>query len=85
MAQKSKSILKRQRQQEVRYHRNQHYKSQMKTAIKKVLSVTKKDEAETLYKEAISLIDRLVSKGIIHKNTAARRKSTISRHLNSLP
>jgi len=57
----------------------------MKTAIKKVLSATKKDEAESLYKEAISLIDRLVSKGITHKNTAARRKSKISHHLNSLP
>ena len=85
MAIKSKSILKRQRQQERHYHRNQHYKSQMKTAIKKVLSATKKDEAESLYKEAISLIDRLVSKGITHKNTAARQKSKISHHLNSLP
>ncbi len=56
----------------------------MKTAIKRVLSSSKKEEAETLHKDAVSLIDRLVTKGIIHKNTAARRKSAISRHLNSL-
>lgn len=85
MAQKSKSILKRQRQQVKRYQRNQHFKSQMKTTVKKALSATSKDEAEPLYKDAISILDRLVSKGIIHKNTAARRKSKISHHLNSLP
>lgn len=56
----------------------------MKTAVKKVLSAAQKDEALKFYTEAVSLIDRLVTKGIIHKNTAARRKSAISRHLNSL-
>jgi len=57
----------------------------MRTAIKKVLTTSKKDEAEVLYKNAISILDRLVSKGIIHKNTASRRKSQISRYYNSLP
>jgi len=85
MPNKSRSVLKRQKQQKTRYSRNQHYKSQMRTAIKKVLTTSKKDEAEVLYKNAISILDRLVSKGIIHKNTASRRKSQISRYYNSLP
>ena len=84
MAGKSKSVLKRQRQQEVRRRRNQPYKTQVKSAVKRVLSATKREEAEPLYREAVSLIDGLVSKGVIHQNTAARRKSRISRYLNSL-
>jgi len=44
----------------------------------------KKDEAEKLYKEAVSIIDKAAGKGLIKKNTAARRKSRITRHLNSL-
>ncbi|UCH66858.1 MAG: 30S ribosomal protein S20, partial [Ignavibacterium sp.] len=43
-----------------------------------------KEEAEKLYKEAVSVIDRSVDKGKIHKNTAARKKSQLTRHLNSL-
>ena len=84
MVQKSKSVLKRQRQQVAHTQRNRHSKSRMKSAVKNVLSATKHDQAEPMYREAVSLIDGLVSKGIIHKNTAARRKSKISRHLNSL-
>ena len=43
-----------------------------------------KNEAETLYREAISIIDNLTSKKILHKNTAARRKSSLTKHVNSL-
>lgn len=56
----------------------------MRTATKKVLGTNKKDEAEPLYREAISIIDSLVSKKALQKNTAARRKSAITRHFNSL-
>lgn len=76
--------MKRRKQQEIRYQRNKRYKSQMRTAVRKVLTSTSRDEAEPMYREAVSLIDGLVAKGIIHRNTAARRKSVISRHLNTL-
>ena len=84
MPDRSKSVLKRQRQEGKHYQRNKHQKSRMKTAVRKVISATNRDEAEPLYRNAVSLIDRLAGKGIIHRNTAARRKSAINRHLNSL-
>lgn len=56
----------------------------MKTAVKKVMSASDRKVAEPLYREAVSLLDRLSTKGIIHSNMAARKKSTLSRHLNSL-
>jgi small subunit ribosomal protein S20 len=56
----------------------------LRSAVKNVLTSSKKDEAEKLYKEAVSIIDKAAGKGLIKKNTAARRKSRITRHLNSL-
>mgnify|MGYP003323263184 CR=1 FL=1 len=56
----------------------------LRTAIKKVLECKKKDEADSLYKNAISIIDKLSQKKIIHSNTAARKKSTLSKFYNSL-
>ena len=41
-------------------------------------------EAEKLYKEAVSVLDKGTIKGLIKKNTASRKKSMITRHLNSL-
>ena len=84
MPEKSKSVLKRQRQSEEANKSNRRYKSKMKTAIRKVLESTERNEAESLYREAVSAIDTLVSKGVIHKNMAANRKSRITRYLNSL-
>ena len=43
-----------------------------------------KKEAELVYKDAVKVIDKAVSKNLIHKNTGARRKSQITRFLNSL-
>ncbi|MBC8175655.1 MAG: 30S ribosomal protein S20 [Candidatus Marinimicrobia bacterium] len=81
---KNLSVQKRERQQQKAYLRNKHYKSQMKTAIKKVLLSTTREEGEKVYRQAVSIIDSLVSKGIIHKNTAGRKKSQITKYLNSL-
>ncbi|MFQ6615572.1 MAG: 30S ribosomal protein S20 [Fidelibacterota bacterium] len=84
MAGKTRSVRKRLRQQRKRYQRNRSYTSQMKTLVKKVVSSSDKKQAEPMYREAVSLLDRLAAKGIIHRNLAARKKSTLSRHLNSL-
>ena len=81
---RTKSVKKRQRQQTANYKRNQERKSQMKSAVSKVLNSKSKDEAEILYRKAISIIDGLESKNIVHKNTAARRKSALTKYLNSL-
>lgn len=63
---------------------NKSYESTLKTHYKKVLDAEKKDEVEKLYKEAISIIDRGATKGIIHLNNAARKKAALTRHINKL-
>ena len=79
-----KSAKKRIRQNEVRRLRNKAALSEIKTLAKKVHSIEKKDEAEVGLRKAVSTIDRNVSKGRLHKNTAARKKSKLVRYVNSL-
>jgi small subunit ribosomal protein S20 len=69
-----KSAEKRQRQNEKRRLRNSAVQSSMKTAVKKVISARGQDVA---LKKALSAIDRAASKGVIHKNAAARKKSRL--------
>ncbi|MAV97013.1 MAG: 30S ribosomal protein S20 [Candidatus Marinimicrobia bacterium] len=76
--------IKRERQDKKRRVRNLESLSKLRTSIKKVLSSTTKKEAELVYKDAVKVIDKAVSKNLIHKNTGARRKSQITRFLNSL-
>jgi len=78
------SELKRVRQSEKANAYNNHYKSMMRTSIKKVLNSTSKEDAVVLKDEAFKVIDKVASKGIIHKNKAANQKSRISRHINTL-
>ncbi|MAM98603.1 MAG: 30S ribosomal protein S20 [Candidatus Marinimicrobia bacterium] len=78
------SELKRVRRSRKANLYNNHYKSMMKTSIKKVLASSSKDDASSLKNEAFKIIDKVASKGVIHKNKAANQKSRISRHLNSL-
>ena len=79
----SGSGLKRVRQSRRDNLRNRHYKSMMKTSIKKVMEASKKDAPELL-NQAISTIDRVYGKGIIHKNRASHYKSKLNKHINSL-
>lgn len=58
--------------------------SKLKTLTKKVMDSENKAEAEKLYKEAVAFADKTASKGRIHKNTASRRKSSMTKHVNSL-
>tara|TARA_Y100001934_G_scaffold273802_1_gene364730 strand:- start:825 stop:1082 length:258 start_codon:yes stop_codon:yes gene_type:complete len=76
--------IKRERQDKKRNAINSAKNSDMRTAIKRVLESTDFSKAESPYRKAVSVIDKMVSKGHLKKNTAARRKSQISRHLNSL-
>ena len=78
------STLKRVRQSRKANDYNNHYKSMMKTSIKKALDSSSKKDAESLKNEAFKIIDKVASKGIIHKNKAANQKSRISKHINSL-
>ena len=79
----SGSELKRVRQSLRNNLRNRHYKSMMKTSIKKVMEADKKD-ASALLDQAISTIDRVCGKGIIHQNRASNHKSKLIKYVNSL-
>ena len=79
----SGSELKRVRQSRRNNLRNRHYKSIMKTSIKKVMEADKKD-ASSLLDQAISTIDRVCGKGIIHQNRASHHKSKLTKYINSL-
>ncbi|MCE1187704.1 MAG: 30S ribosomal protein S20 [Ignavibacteria bacterium] len=57
--------------------------SKMKTLTKKVFEADKAG-ADATYKEAVSYIDKMVAKGRVHRNTAARRKSQLTKHVASL-
>ena len=76
--------LKRERQDKKRRARNIADMSMLRTHIKSVLQSSDKTEAEKLYTSAVRVIDKAVKKNLIHQNTGSRRKSQITRHLNSL-
>jgi small subunit ribosomal protein S20 len=82
-----KSAIKKMRQDEVRRLRNKSYKTRVKNVIKSVEAAIKEQDREAAEKalhEAISVIDRVASKGIIHKNNAARKKSRLTKKVNAL-
>ncbi len=78
------SAKKRIRSNAKRRLRNQASRSKINTLMKKILGTKEKIQAEENLKEAISFIDKTVSKGRLHKNTAARKKSRLTKYVNSL-
>ncbi len=71
----------------IAYEKNKADKSEMKTVIKKfdaALVSGDRTAAEAAYKQAIIIVDKAVTKGILHKNTAARKKSSMTLRLNKL-
>ncbi|GAB3845407.1 30S ribosomal protein S20 [Nesterenkonia populi] len=67
--------------------RNQGVKSELKTAVKKVrnaVAAGDKDAAAAAHSQAARKLDKAVSKGVIHKNQAANRKSGLAAQVNSL-
>jgi small subunit ribosomal protein S20 len=82
-----KSQIKRNRQNEKRRLRNKSVKSSLKTAIRKFNQTAATGDAESataLLRDAARKLDKAVSKGVIHKNQAANRKSAIVKRLESL-
>ncbi len=83
----SLSARKRARQAEKHRLRNASQRSHMRTTIKKVLAAIEsgdKSEAEAAYKVAGPAIDRSVSKGLMHRNKAARHKSRLNTHVRNM-
>jgi small subunit ribosomal protein S20 len=79
-----KSAIKRVRQNATRRERNRYHRSRMRTLIKKLRTIEDKEQAEALLPKAKSYLDRLASKGIIHKNKAANYKSELEQRVHSL-
>jgi len=76
-----KSAKKRVLIAEANRQRNVAWKSSIKTAVKKVLELASGDDQDALkaaLSKAYQLCDKAVSKGILHKNTAARKKSRLT-------
>ena len=79
-----KSQIKRNKQNVVARERNKAVKSELRTRTKNaVAAVGTEDEASTL-RIAVKRIDMAASKGVIHKNQAANKKSGLMKRLNAL-
>jgi small subunit ribosomal protein S20 len=76
----TKSAVKRIRQNERRRVRNRAVRSQVRAALKEARAA-QGAEQRTSVAEAIRALDRAVTKGVIHRNTAARKKSALARRL----
>ncbi|KIH98556.1 30S ribosomal protein S20 [Streptomonospora alba] len=82
-----KSQEKRIRQNEERRVRNQAVRSSLKTAIRKFRVAAQSgnvEQAVVLQRAAARQLDKAASKGVIHKNQAANRKSAIAKRLENL-
>ena len=81
-----KSQIKRNRQNEKRRIRNRVYRGRARTFVSKarVAISENSEDAKAAVMKAVSELDRAASKGVIHKNNAARRKSRLMKHLAEL-
>ena len=81
-----KSAIKRMRQNEKRRARNRAVRSRVRTAVKTARTALggASGDARTVVLDAIRTLDKAVSQGIVHRNTAARKKSALARRLAAL-
>ena len=82
-----KSAKKRVELSKVAYEKNKADKTQLKTIIKKfeaALVGGDRAAAEAAYKAAVVAVDKAEQKGLLHKNTAARKKSSMTLQMNKL-
>ena len=81
-----KSQIKRNRQNELRRVRNKAAKSEIKTRVKVAVTAAEggAENAQDALRTAVKRLDKAASKGIIHKNQAARRKSRLMKRLAAL-
>ncbi|WP_147916908.1 30S ribosomal protein S20 [Ruania zhangjianzhongii] len=82
-----KSQIKRNRTNEKARLRNKAYKSELKTHVRHVreaIASGDKESAESTLRDATKKLDKAVSKGVIHKNQAANRKSALAKQVAAL-
>ena len=82
-----KSQIKRNRQNEAAHERNKAVRSRLKTFTRKfqtAVDAGDRDAAERAYSVAARAFDKAASKGVIHRNTAANRKSGLAKRLQRI-
>jgi small subunit ribosomal protein S20 len=79
----TRSAMKRIKQNEKRRLRNRAARSTIRSSLKtaRTAAAEKSPQSKEVVLEAIRVLDRAVSRGIIHRNTAARKKSALARSL----
>jgi len=82
----TKSAIKRMKQNEVRRQRNRGTRSNLRSTVKaaRAAIATPGPEAKDSIRQAIRTLDRAVTQGLIHRNTAARKTSALAKKLNTL-
>ena len=81
MAKRTKSALKANRQNVKRRENNRQMRSKLRTALKAIrasLDAKDLDGARSALSATVSIVDKMATKGIIHKNTASRYKSRLA-------
>jgi small subunit ribosomal protein S20 len=79
-----KSASKRLRQSQKRRQRNREIRSEIRTRTKKLLQTESPEEARQSFRVIASLLDKAARKGVVPRNTAARRKSRLERYVRRL-
>lgn len=79
-----KSAAKRVRQTAKRRERNRYHRSKVRTMMKTLRQMENQEQAVPLLNDVKAYLDRLASKGIIHKNKAAHYKSKLEQRVNTL-
>jgi len=79
-----KSALKRVRQNAKRRTENRYHRSRMRTMIKSLDQTEDPEKARSLFQDIKAYLDRLATKGIIHKNKAANYKSRMEQRVNAM-
>jgi len=64
--------------------RNAPVKTSVKTSVRKFTEADTKENAAEAFKKAVEAIDKAESKGVLHKNAAARKKSRLAKNLNKM-
>jgi small subunit ribosomal protein S20 len=82
----TRSAIKRMKQSEKRRQRNRAARSSIRSTVKaaQIAAEAKSPESKAAITEAIRTLDRAVSRGVMHRNTVARRTSALARKLNTL-
>ena len=81
------SALKRARQTDTKTARNRANKSRLRSALRSLreaIAKGEKEAAQAAYRQTISVVDKGVQKGVLHKNTASRYKARLSKRVKAI-